>query len=435
MHTFFRLYICSFKSAFQDALSSLSVFFRLSFYTLSLAILLPALLLLPSHVYYSYIQSFYVDVLLPLIPYVKSYVLPPLSIYLLYLLFHLLFTPLEYSKHLSPSQKSLALQMSYEDMPPPFPNAWYKYCNDFHLKKGKEMERELFGKLVRLKRNEDGSLPEAEEIGGESRRFPVKESNRIIFIWYHSDPSQSPLWEIPIIDPSLPSSSSSSNPFNHNNEGLNGWVYHGEISHDIIVHIGEIAENGADVAHLEWLHGAFLIPFIPFIRHYWKCTYHPCQSSGEEHKAKIDIYQSITFFGKRVPYTTVHSDIWQVGPGVVQLMFSTPFGRILVQETISPQYSNLQRANNIIYTERRVPRIIAKGLLKAVGIQFERDHPIWNSKRWLRKPLILKSDGPLLKYRRWLNKFYTPGEEGGKLIRTPGKEDRWIPHKKIEQTE
>ena len=35
-------------------------------------------------------------------------------------------------------------------------------------------------------------------------------------------------------------------------------------------------------------------------------------------------------------------------------------------------------------------------------VQFERDIPIWNFKHFLRKPLILKEDGPILKYRRWM---------------------------------
>jgi cholesterol 7-dehydrogenase len=196
----------------------------------------------------------------------------------------------------------------------------------------------------------------------------------------------------------------------------------GQVSHDIICHIVEIAENGADVAHLEYLHGAFVIPGLSAIRHYWQCDYKP-KPAPEQHIAKIDIYQSVTFGGYRLPYTTVHSDIQQIGPGLVQLVFPTPFGKIVVQESIQPQHSNLQRANNSVYAEPGVPRVLAKGLLKSLAIQFERDHPIWNTKKWLRKPLILKQDGPLLIYRRWVKQFYT--EAGGKLLRNIHGEETW----------
>jgi hypothetical protein len=43
-------------------------------------------------------------------------------------------------------------------------------------------------------------------------------------------------------------------------------------------------------------------------------------------------------------------------------------------------------------------------------VQFERDLPIWNWKHFLRRPLILREDGPILKYRRWMRQFYSNKE-------------------------
>ena len=40
---------------------------------------------------------------------------------------------------------------------------------------------------------------------------------------------------------------------------------------------------------------------------------------------------------------------------------------------------------------------------------------VWNNKRWIRAPMAVKEDGPILKYRRWMKQFYD--REGGQLVR------------------
>ena len=46
-------------------------------------------------------------------------------------------------------------------------------------------------------------------------------------------------------------------------------------------------------------------------------------------------------------------------------------------------------------------------LMASLINHFERDIPIWNSKRFMRRPLIVKEDGPILKFRRWTKQFYS----------------------------
>jgi hypothetical protein len=328
--------------------------------------------------------------------------------------FHqVLFLPLEYSRYCNENEKAHALQRSYADLLPAFPNSWSKLLDDFMLEKGKTVQVELFGRQLRVKRLKSGVLNPfcVDEHNGQ---YPIAEVNRIIFVWYHNDPdfALTPLWEIPIID-----------------NGMKDWIFHGKVEHDIVCHISETAENGADTAHLEYVHGAFLLQCLFFIRHYWTCEYKTKNHSEvDAHIAKIDIVQYFTFFGYRLPFTTVRSDIRQVGPNIVQLIFPTIFGNILVQETIQPLHTNLQRANNIVHAQRNVPRFIAKFILKSLAIQFERDLPIWNAKRWLRKPLIIKSDGPIQQYRRWMKQFYA--NNGGKCIRSANGVEMWIENEK-----
>jgi hypothetical protein len=41
--------------------------------------------------------------------------------------------------------------------------------------------------------------------------------------------------------------------------------------------------------------------------------------------------------------TTIDVDIIQIGPGMVQLTFATPFGRVIVVESVTPVAPLLQR--------------------------------------------------------------------------------------------
>lgn len=240
-----------------------------------------------------------------------------------------------------------------------------------------------------------------------AQRWHSQEINQMIFIWHHDDnhtpepvsvadstvdrpssPSlatpQQPQWPIPLI------------------AGMENWSYHGRVTHEIACHIQEIPENGADVAHLAYIHGDFLLSWLGrLIRHEWQAVWDP-QKEPEGHIAKLVLNQQVSVLGRPVPGTSLDSNIDQCGPALVQLIFPTPFGKVAVIETVTPVLHTLQRAQNVLWAEKTVPRFMAKIFLMGLVIQFERDLPIWNHKHFLRRPLILKEDGPILKYRRWM---------------------------------
>lgn len=179
------------------------------------------------------------------------------------------------------------------------------------------------------------------------------EINRMIFLWHHEhnfvsdsyDPTKvlvEPEWDIPIIP------------------GMEDFVYHGRVQHEIACHIQEIPENGADVAHLDYIHGDFLLSWLRILRHTWSARWDP-QHEPTGHIAKLILNQKVSIFGLSIPGTSLDSNIDQVGPGLVQLIFPTPFGRVAVIETITPICHTLQRANNVLYAEKTVPRFMAKG--------------------------------------------------------------------------
>jgi len=328
--------------------------------------------------------------------------------------------PFSYVQSLSHADRSIALTRSYADLPPAYPNAWFKLCDSFEVKVGESKIIELFGQLFTVTRmrmsSEIGTVAEVvgdsnhdetviQCVDGKGKVWTVAEKNQHVFVW-HDDSDSPPTWEIPTAA-----------------AGISSWRFHGKATHDIVCHIGEIAENGADTAHLNFVHGNFItnellggiVTFLlARVRHTWEATW-VAQPAPSGHLAKMNLHTGISVLDAMIPMVGVETNILQIGPGYVQLLFPTPFGSILVQECICPISANLQRADNVVWAEPTVPRFIAKFILKSLVVQFERDFPIWNSKRWLRAPMAVKEDGPILKYRRWTKQFYS--NEGGKCIR------------------
>lgn len=197
-----------------------------------------------------------------------------------------------------------------------------------------------------------------------------------MFVWHHESDRQSykdesgvrrltPLqpaeWEIPLIP------------------GMEGWRFHGGVSHEIACALQEIPENGADVAHLDYVHGDFLLSWLTPLKHTWSANWDP-QSEPEGHIAKLKLTQQVSLFGFKLPLTALDSHINQVGPALVHLIFPTPFGKVCVIETVTPVIHTLQRAQNVVWAEPTVPRFFAKVFLMGLVVQFERDMPIWNYK-------------------------------------------------------
>jgi len=195
------------------------------------------------------------------------------------------------------------------------------------------------------------------------------------------------------------------------NSGRFKW--HGCALHQVRAHIQEIPENGPDTAHLNYLHVPLVFQLLHKLgfHHAWTATWEPGKGL-EEHLAFMDVVQSVCFVGRYVPGTKIDVYIVQVGPSMVHLHFATPFGKVVLVETVTPVQPLLQRVTHQVWAEWTVPRWFSKFIMRNTIIQFERDVPIWNNKTFLSNPTLMKEDGPIAKYRRWFAKnFYSENSE------------------------
>lgn len=146
--------------------------------------------------------------------------------------------------------------------------------------------------------------------------------------------------------------------------------------------------------------------FLPnILSHRWEGAWEP--DAKDAHVAHVTVHERLMFLGCYVPGTYQRADVTQDGPGVVHLEFSTILGKAVVFQTLLPIGPFYQKCQHVIFAEKKVPRFFAKFLLYNLAKQLERDIPIWNTKAYIAKPVLVKHDGKIAQFRRWYANFYS----------------------------
>ncbi|XP_024883815.1 cholesterol 7-desaturase-like [Temnothorax curvispinosus] len=294
-------------------------------------------------------------------------------------------------------------------------------------------------------RGEDGyceSIPYTEKVPHIARAKVWKscEVNHHIFVWYHSE-SVEPDWQ----------------PQPHTFISNGTWRYQGRNEFLINCHIQDIAENGADPAHLDAVHGPgiFLSGNLSWLaRHLWitnrgwqpHCSYdnqtdedanadaetakmrvnlngasiHRIESGNgdrhlavaengfgrrEKHKAGLHMCHKLILL-ERFNVMEINVVIEQIGPSYVELMIDTSFGPMCILQTVTPIEPLLQRVTHQIFSP---PLLAPYANLVFLGecVMFQRDIMIWNYKKYERQPILVREDRAILAYRRWYSQFYS----------------------------
>ncbi|MBN3323830.1 DAF36 desaturase, partial [Atractosteus spatula] len=332
------------------------------------------------------------------------------------------------------------------DLPPVYPNGWYRVLDSHLLEKGDVRSVTVLGEQVAVFRALDGTahvvdaycphlganlavggrvvggciecpfhgwqfrgedgrcvrIPYAEKVPdfARIRTWPSCELNGMVFVWYHCD-GVDPTWRIP----------------EQEEITSRAWVYRGRTEHFINAHIEEIPENAADIAHLAHLHTPGIVSGVDlrytnsktweFVRHDWKVQWAP-EPEPSQHCSRMLVKHALTIFGRRWPLLDLDVVARQVGPGVVFLTFDHSFlGRGVIMHCVTPVEPLLQCVSHSIFYQSNIPPIVPKFILRAECIQFERDVMIWNNKKYISKPLLVKEDSAIQRHRRWFSQFYS----------------------------
>ncbi|KAM4527107.1 cholesterol 7-desaturase nvd [Odontesthes bonariensis] len=387
------------------------------------------------------------------------YVAAGVSLLIVDWLYRLLFCPLEVLRALedvgyiaengrtkAQAANEVRRRRKMEEQPPVYPNGWYRVLDSHMLQRGEVKNVSVLGEQVAVFRSQDekayvldaycphlganlavggrvlgsciecpfhgwqfrGSdgkcvkIPYAEKVPefAKVRCWPSCEVNQQILIWFHCD-GEEPQWTVPELQ----------------EIANNQWVYWGRTEHFINAHIEEIPENAGDIAHIDHLHTPGIIGGVDlryinskaweFLRHDWKVQWEP-ELEPNKHCSQMAIKHTLTVFGYHWPLLDVHVVARQVGPGIVFLQFEHSFlGRGVIIQSVTPVEPLLQCVSHKIFYQSNIPALVPKFILKAECIQFERDVMIWNNKKYVSKPLLVKEDSAIRKHRRWYSQFYS----------------------------
>eukprot|EP01135_Chromosphaera_perkinsii_P006406 Nk52_evm8s490 gene=Nk52_evmTU8s490 len=347
--------------------------------------------------------------------------------------FQMVYSPMEYIRNVEDvgylpekekSIKDVAQQTRHQrnpgKLPPAYPNGWYRLLDSSDIQVGDVRKVDCLGEHFAVFRGEDGNarildaycphlganlaaggrvkgnciecpfhgwkfdgrdgkckdIPYADTVPdvAKTRVWHTLEINGNVLVWFDAE-KRDPMWTPPKVEEI------------HN--GL--WSFRGRTTHTVNAHIQEIPENGADVAHLEYLHSPPIMNGVDLRNthdsmwnnissHVWNASW-KAGEGDEKHIAFLDLLHNVRLFGWVVPMLEFKVYALQVGPGLVYLRWKSFFGE--------------------------VPNIIAKFFLRGEAIQVERDIMIWNNKTFRSAPLLVKEDKLIPKFRRWYSQFYS----------------------------
>ncbi|CAL4067234.1 unnamed protein product, partial [Meganyctiphanes norvegica] len=174
------------------------------------------------------------------------------------------------------------------------------------------------------------------------KAWTVCEANGRIFLWHDAE-GRDPYWKLPVV-PDIQKGN---------------WHYRGRTEHEIMAHVQEIPENGADIHHLSHLHvpnifkGSDLTDafannqVMDIAKHAWNGDW---KTEDEEHMASVLLTHGFSLFGGKFEIFSMTVKALQIGPGIVHLYFNTPIGSGVLIQTVTPIEPMMQKVIHTFYT-------------------------------------------------------------------------------------
>jgi nitrite reductase/ring-hydroxylating ferredoxin subunit len=219
----------------------------------------------------------------------------------------------------------------------------------------------------------------------------VREHNGFIFAWYHPE-GIAPDWEIPV----LPGPA-------------DGWTTFRTRSRKIASHPQETSENSVDVGHFVQLHtftDAWYEGGLDVEGHLLKGAYGLKYAiPGME-----DLAASFNVEVHGLGYSLVRVHVPRFDARMHLLVLSSPVDAENVVFRTSISFQN--------WGPRLWTYFIREMASLGVAREIDQDAPIWESKRYVERPILAEGDGPIAEYRRYCKQFY-PAQAEAKTAKLP----------------
>lgn len=175
------------------------------------------------------------------------------------------------------------------------------------------------------------------------------------------------------------------------------------------MHIVEFAENSVDFQHFAPLHGEMFVPWtgirVPGVEVRHEASWE--LDGRESHVAWFKNHARLELLGREVKGADAKAAICIAGPGgIVSFHFDVPrMGKIVLFQTHTPEAPLEQRVRFRWYAEPGIPRVLVEYVVGSWVTQWRQDVAIWETKRYQKRPMLVKGDGPVHLMRRWYSRF------------------------------
>ena len=241
--------------------------------------------------------------------------------------------------------------------------------------------------------NEEGSVqavPYAKKVPPSAARpcekqWNVSESNKQILVWYHPF-GEAPKWESEDFEQVHDPEWTDYKKFE--------WIVYGPVQN--------MAENGVDSAHFQYIHGTKDFPDSDF------------EFKGHRRTASVDAKMP-------TPKGVVDGTIayCTVGPGQAWTKF-TGISETLMIAGITPidqERTHVRFAFTQPKSEAEGPMAsLAKAMRREICKQLDQDKVVWDRQKYMTKPSICDGDGPIVPFRSFFSQFYAEWDSTKKRI-------------------
>jgi len=254
----------------------------------------------------------------------------------------------------------------------PKPIGWFAVACSHELPPGAETRGVLAGAPYRLQRRADGRL----DSGGSLD--VLLEQNGIVFAWHHPE-HEPPGWTVPCLDEA-------------------GWRPPRHTLLRARSHPQEVYENSIDTAHFPVIHGYREIRVLEPLRldgHQMRVRYAIARRA-------LGAHFEVHLHGLGCAHN--HIEVPRVGLRVRMLALATPTepGHVEIRLAVSV-------ARDCARPLRLALPLVHAAVAREIVHDFRQDIAIWEHKRHVRPPLLVKGDGPIESFRRWSRQFYRAG--------------------------
>lgn len=186
-------------------------------------------------------------------------------------------------------------------------------------------------------------------------------------------------------------------------------------AHDVYMHLQEFAENSADFRHFDAIHSQMTLPWtsvpIPGVNIKHDPRWELGSDTEGRHVAHFRDHAILRVLGRDLPSTGADADITFIGPGglAVFTFDLRGLGGIVMFQTHTPVSVMRLRTEFRWYASSAIPSLLLNYIVGSWISQWQNDLDIWENKVFLRKPVLARGDGPMMRMRAWYQQFYATG--------------------------